>query len=382
MHRNGRLSAAGPHLRVLSTADASGGLWQYHVDLAAGLAGIGIQTVLAVTGPALPEEQRAAALAVPGLELVDTGLSIDGLTDSASALRAAGSEISDLAAARGADIVQLNSPALAAETRFRVPVVAVHHVCLAAWWEAVHGCALPAEFAWRTELVRAGLQAADTIVVPSAAFGAAVARACRLASPPRTVHYGRAPVALPPYAPHDFVFTAGRLWDEGKNLDLLDEAAGRIPVPVRAAGPIEGPNGAAVVFDNIDCVGNLRAEELAGWLLARPVFVSAALHEPFGLSVLEAAAAGCPLILSDIPVFRELWEDIAIFVPARDGEAFTRAIGRLVADDFERAVMSRASSERAKLYSRDAMAAQMAAIYRSLLPALHRPVLAAARAAA
>ena len=44
------------------------------------------------------------------------------------------------------------------------------------------------------------------------------------------------------------------------------------------------------------------------------VFVSPALYEPFGLAVLEAAQAGCALVLSDIPTFRELWDGVALFV--------------------------------------------------------------------
>jgi UDP-glucuronate decarboxylase len=129
--------------------------------------------------------------------------------------------------------------------------------------------------------------------------------------------------------PHDFVFTAGRLWDEGENLGMLDVAAGRLGVPMRAAGPLAGPDGGQVLFDNIHCLGTLGEEDLCRWLSARPVFVCAALYEPFGLSVLEAASAGCALILSDIPTFRELWDEVAIFVDPRDDDGFARAIDNL-----------------------------------------------------
>jgi glycosyltransferase involved in cell wall biosynthesis len=375
------MSGKPPALRVLITADAVGGVWQYSLDLARGLSRLGIDTILAVMGPSPSAEQGAAAEAIAGLELVDTGLPLDRLAEKAWSLRAAGEEIAALARRRGADLIQLNTPALAAGTAFTLPVVAVHHSCVATWWEAVHGTPLPADFAWRSDLVRAGLHAADAVVAPTAAFGASVQRVYGLQEAPRTVHNGRSPLELPRQPPHDFVFTAGRLWDEGKNVDTLDAAAGRIPVPVRAAGPLQGPHGTSVIFDNIDCLGNLGEEELARWLSARPVFVSAALYEPFGLAVLEAAAAGCPLILSDIPTFRELWDEIAIFVAPRDERGFTRAIANLVGDDFERAVMGRASAERALLYTPDVTAAQMAAIYRSLLPAVRRPVLAARAAA-
>ena len=368
--------------KVLITADAVGGVWQYSTELAAGLSRLGISTVLAVMGPSPSEKQRAAAAAIPGLELVDTGLALDWLAEDGASLRRAAEAIRALAETHECDVVQLNTPALAAEAEFEIPVVAVQHSCVATWWEAVQGTELPADFAWRTELNRAGLHAADAVVTPTAAFGEMVRRRYGLAEAPRTVHNGRTPIEVAPGAPHDFVFTAGRLWDEGKNLATLDAAAASIPVPVRAAGPLSGPNGTQVMFEHIHCLGSLDEEDLARWLAARPVFVSTALYEPFGLAVLEAASAGCPLILSDIPTFRELWHDVAVFIPPRDEAGFTRAIATLVGDDFERAVSGRAARERAARFTPDAMAAQMASIYRGLLPAVQGPVLAAARAAA
>jgi glycosyltransferase involved in cell wall biosynthesis len=335
--------------------------------------------VLAIMGPSPSDAQRAAAAAIPGVEIADTGLALDWLAEDGASLRRAAEAIRQLGHDTAADIVQLNTPALAAETQFDTPVVAVQHSCVATWWEAVHGTNLPEDFAWRTELNRAGLHAADAVVTPTAAFGEAVRRRYGLAETPRTVHNGRTPPDVPTGAPHDFVFTAGRLWDEGKNLGTIDAAARTIAVPVRAAGPLKGPNGAEVIFEHLHCLGALEEAELARWLSARPVFVSAALYEPFGLAVLEAASAGCPLVLSDIPTFRELWNDVAIFVSPRDEEGFTRAIAGLVGDDFERAVLGRAARERAARFTPDAMAAQMASLYRALLPAVRRPVLAAAR---
>src|SRR5207253_1364845 len=102
----------------------------------------------------------------------------------------------------------------------------------------------------------------------------------------------------------DFVFTASRLWDEGKNVTTLDAAAARLKVPFEAAGAQRGPNGAAVQLDHIRPLGELSAARLGALYGARPIFASAALYEPFGLSVLEAAHAGCALVVSDIPTHR------------------------------------------------------------------------------
>jgi glycosyltransferase involved in cell wall biosynthesis len=371
----------GPYFRVLMTTDAVGGVWQYSLELARGLAALRIETVLAVMGPSPSPDQIRAAEAVTGARLIDTGLSLDWLAADAPAVIDAGKAIANLVDEIGANLVHLNTPALAAGTIFSVPVVAVQHSCVASWWEAVHGTKLPKDFAWRTALVKHGLHAADVVVAPTAAFAEVTRRLYELPSLPRAVHNGRTPLKLPPGAPHDFAFTAGRLWDQGKNLATIDAAAESLPVPLHAAGPLQGPDGTAVMFDNIHSLGALGEEELAGWLARRPVFVSAALYEPFGLAVLEAAAAGCPLILSDIPTFRELWDGAAAFLPPRDEERFRREIADLVCDDFLRQAMGAAAKERAAQYTPEAMAAQMANIYRALLPAVARPVLAAQVAA-
>ena len=360
--------------RLLLTTDAVGGVWQYSLDLARALEPLGIETVLAVLGPPPSPGQREAA---KGLWLIDTGLPLDWLAKDAAALNGAGTKLAQLARRVGADIVQTGNAALLADADFGMPTVAVQHSCVASWWQAVRGTKLPLDFAWRTRLIGAGLDSADAVVAPTAAFAAVTGRIYGLEASPRAVHNGRAPLPLAPKAPHDCAFTAGRLWDEGKNLATLDSAAALLPVPVHAAGPVAGPNGAAIAFEAVHALGELDEAGIASWLSARPVFVSAALYEPFGLAVLEAAAAGCPLVLSDIPTFRELWDGAALFVPARDPKRFARAIGDLVGDDGARDALGRAARLRAARYTPAATADAMAALYLDLLERRRRPRAAA-----
>lgn len=369
-------------LRVLMTADAVGGVWPYSLDLARGLAEEGIEAVLAVLGPPPSADQRAEAASVPSLRLVETGLALDWLAADCSALREAAGALARLAGSVGADVVQLHSAALAALARFPAPVVAVQHSCVASWWEAVRGGPLPSDFAWRAALVREGLHSADLVVAPSAAFAAVTRRLYGLSATPRTVYNGRAAAAAAPRAQHDFVFTAGRLWDAGKDLATLDAAAARIGVPVLAAGPLAGPNGTEASFFNLRCLGSVGAAEVAERLAARPIFVSTARYEPFGLAVLEAAQAGCPLVLSDIATFRELWGDAATFVPPGDADAVARAVGTLIGDATVRQAAGEAARGRADTYTHRAMAARMAALYRDLPGPQHRarPMLARAMA--
>jgi len=172
-----------------------------------------------------------------------------------------------------------------------------------------------------------------------------------------------------------FAFTAGRLWDEAKDIATIERATALIEGPVLAAGPLEGPNGARIDLTRIKTLGPLSGTEVASWLSGAPIFLSMARYEPFGLAVLEAAQAGCPLVLADTPVFRELWRDAAVFVPPGDAPRLARAVNALIADPAGCARLGEAARKRAALYGADRMGRAMAAIYERLLaaPSLPRP---------
>lgn len=352
-------------IELFMTADAVGGVYQYALDLAGGLAAHDVRTTLALLGPPASEAQREMATNVPGLRLIQTGLPLDWLTDDLRSADDAAAAVAELASWHGAHIVHLNAPALACAT-YDMPVVAVLHSCLASWWDAVKQGELPEDFRWRTALTAHGVRCADAVVCPSAAFAASARKL--YGRKPRVVHNGRTP---PPRAgrpdhPAKLAFTAGRLWDEGKNVGVLDEAVPMMDVPLVAAGPLEGPNGANIVLSNTRTLGVIGERELRARLEGRPIFVSAALYEPFGLAVLEAAQAGCPLVLSDIPTFRELWDGAAQFVAPDDARGFAGMVNRLVRDPLLRAAAGTAARTRSERYSTEAMASRMVEIYRSL----------------
>lgn len=361
--------------RLLLTADTLGGVWQYATDLAGALFEHGVEPVLATLGPPSSQAQRAAV--APGVELIETGLPLDWLAATPRQVTDAGQAIARLARKVRADIVQLNAPALAAGAGFDQPVVAVAHSCVGSWWQAVKGGRIDPDLAWRAELTAAGLRAADRMVAPSGAFGAMLQQCYGLDDAPTIVRNGRR--ALPPsdVPVRDVAFTAGRLWDEGKNVAVLDRAAAISAVPFEAAGPLTGPHGARTTLRSMRALGGLPDAGMAEALAARPVFVSAALYEPFGLAVLEAAQAGCALVLSDIPTFRELWDGAARFVYPHDAFGFARAVDEIVGDPELRAKLGAAARERAGDYMPARMAAGMAAIYRAL-PARAERELAAA----
>lgn len=360
---------APPTIRVLMTSDAVGGVWQYATDLAAGLAGHGVETLLAVLGPPPDPAQVAAAGAIPGLRLLHTGLPLDWLSDE-SCTREAARKVAEIARRENADLVHLNSPTLAADQAFPVPVVAVAHGCLATWWDAARpGQPLDPAFRWHETMMRRGLRACDRAIAPSASHAELVQRRYGLAVRPHVVHNGRAIQADQTAAQQDSAFTAGRLWDEVKNVRTLDAAAAVLPFPFHAAGPLTAPHGEPGLVEHLHPLGTLSGAELGRWLASRPVFVSAATFEPFGLAVLEAAASGCALVLSDIPTFRELWDGAAVFVSPDDAGGFAWAIEECVQDQPLRDALGEAARMRAGRFTAERMARETAAHYRELLQA-------------
>jgi glycosyltransferase involved in cell wall biosynthesis len=346
--------------RLLLVTDAVGGVWTYSLELARALRPLGIEAVLAVMGPAPTRRQLEATGEV---RIIDTGLPLDWLERDPGKFRSAGEALADIARLECADIVQVNSAALLADCKFDQPCVAVQHSCVASWWAAVRGTPLRQDFAWRRDLTQAGLDRASAVVTPSIAFAAETARIYDVGNAAGVVHNGRRSPSPRPLPEGQFVFTASRLWDEGKNVATLDAAAARLEVPFQAAGATRGPNGASIAFDHLHALGELGEARLGALFAARPIFASAAVYEPFGLSVLEAGQAGCALVLSDIPTHREIWDGAAIFVPARDAEAFAGAIQDLLDDRDERQALGQLARTQAKLYSPERMARGMAEIY-------------------
>jgi glycosyltransferase involved in cell wall biosynthesis len=266
-------------------------------------------------------------------------------------------------------IVHLNTPALAAVSGYPAPVVAVCHSCIATWWQAVRGQQLSPDHRWRCDLVGQGLRSADAVVAPTAAFANCLTETYKLGRRPIVVYNGRRPSVRSASSSAGeipsglFAFTAGRLWDEAGRLGVLDDAGGRIRLPVFAAGPTQVPGGPPSRFDHL----RLAAGEVAEWLSQRPIFVSTAIYEPFGLAVLEAAEAGCALVLSDIPTHRELWDGAASFVPLNDAAATADQIARLAEDAHTRGLLGASARRRARRYTAEVMAAKMEGVYAQLV---------------
>ncbi len=317
---------------VLMTLDAVGGVWRYALDLAQGLRAAGAEVVLAGLGPAPSAAQRAEAARIGVLEWGEAPL--DWLAPGPETLAGVTPWLARLTQRYRPTHLHLNLPSQAAglpALSGDPEVVVVSHSCLATWFAAMQGREVPADMDWNRDLTARGLARADTIVTPSRSHAVAITRAYGLLTPVDVVHNAAFP-ACPVAERVPEVVAAGRWWDEGKNAAVLDEAAARLAWPVRMIGATEGPNGTAVELHHAEPLGALPAELTRARIAAAGVFAAPSRYEPFGLAVLEAALGGAPLVLADIPTFRELWDGAALFFPPEDAGALADAAGRLIHD--------------------------------------------------
>lgn len=328
--------------RVLMTADTIGGVWTYAIDLARALGEEGVEVALATMGRPASAEQRRDARAIPTLELFESRYRLPWMEDPWDDVEATGGWLLELAARISPSLAHLNDP-VHASLPWNVPTVAVGHSCVLSWWQAVWNTPAPASWNRYQEEMRRGLAAADVVVAPSETMLQALRR-YYLVEHGQVIPNGRDPSHFTPGYKEPLIFAAGRVWDPAKNLLALDAIAERLPWPVYLAGDPAPPHsrertGAA----RGRLLGRLPQQEVGAWLGRASIYAFPARYEPFGLSVLEAALAGCALVLSDLPTLRQLWGGEAVFVPPDDSAVLVMAIQALIDDcDLRRTLAMRA----------------------------------------
>lgn len=94
--------------------------------------------------------------------------------------------------------------------------------------------------------------------------------------------------------------------------------------------------------------GALAPDELATVYAGATVFVHPSSMEAFGLSVAEAMASGCPVIVADAGSLPEVVGDAGLVVPLNDPGALVEALERLLGSERERTDRGRQGRERVR----------------------------------
>jgi glycosyltransferase involved in cell wall biosynthesis len=253
---------------------------------------------------------------------------------------------------------------------WRQPVLVTAHSCVCSWWRAVHGVEAPPQWEAYRRNVTQGLAAADQLAAPTQAFLDEMRGRYRPTAPASVIPNARAPGCFlgDSEAPRDeLILASGRLWDEAKNMRTLDAAVRGLPWRTYAAGPASSPDGRRFAASGFELTGSLPQAEVASWLKRAAIYVHPALYEPFGYAVLEAALAGCALVLADLPTLRETWGETALYADPRDAAALRAQLERLIAAPSLRRGLGRAATQRAGSLKQEDMGRRYAALYAALI---------------
>jgi glycosyltransferase involved in cell wall biosynthesis len=90
-------------------------------------------------------------------------------------------------------------------------------------------------------------------------------------------------------------------------------------------------------------------------------------YEGFGIPVLEAMAAHRPLIVSDIPVFRELTEGRGTYFPPDDSEAMAAVIAEVLSCKERQQGIVDYGDQRVRAFTFSELASQVEHVYRRLV---------------
>ena len=347
------------------TADTVGGVWTYALQLTAALAKQGVQITLATMGRSCTPAQLEEAARLSNLTLVESDYKLEWMDDCQADVDAAGDWLIELEAAVEPDLVHLNGYVHGA-LPWKAPVLVVGHSCVLSWWAAVRRTQLPDSWNWYRREVTRGVQSADLVVAPSRAMLRELQRYYGSLPRAQTIHNGCEASTFSPGRKESFIFTAGRLWDDAKNVRALKDIASEVPWPIYLAG---GEHGDSERYETDGPVplGQLSHKQVRNWLCRAAIYALPARYEPFGLSILEAALSGCALVVGDIPSLREIWGDTATYVDPDDHTNIRQAITSLIDQPELRTDMAGRARARAQIYTAQRMAAGYLSAYRWLM---------------
>lgn len=177
---------------------------------------------------------------------------------------------------------------------------------------------------------------------------------------------------------HDrpYVIYAG-YWDERKDVPTMMRAAARANVQLAWAGHFTdrdlaklhkylAAEGVLELLPNVKLLGFVSADDLAVLYRHAHAHLFLSRLEGFGLSVVEALAAGCPVIVARDSGADEIGGDAVLAVEQGDAAAAARAIVSL-RDQAERARLQQIGRARASQFDRVTMARAYVDVWRSVL---------------
>jgi glycosyltransferase involved in cell wall biosynthesis len=355
-------------LTVLMTTDTVGGVWTYCIELCKALEAYNVSFHLATLGAPLQQWQTDEVNDLDNVHVHTSQYKLEWMCEPWEDVEAAGNWLLHLEREIQPDIIHLNSYCFGS-LAFKAPKIVVAHSDVFSWWQAVRKTEVPDEWNEFYRRTKEGLDRADLIIAPSQAMMQTILDNYKTLNRKKVIYNAREFRTSTEINKQPLVLSAGRVWDEAKNIKLFVKAAENIQWKVQIAGDAEFSNNRTEVTSaNVEYLGKLSASQVVDQLQKASIYVLPAKYEPFGLSILEAAKCGCALVLGDISSLKEIWGDAALYVDTEDAAQLSEVVNMLIADDNLRDYYQAKAKQRAERFNIKAFAKQYLNTYYMLQP--------------
>jgi phosphatidylinositol alpha-mannosyltransferase len=178
----------------------------------------------------------------------------------------------------------------------------------------------------------------------------------------------------------------GRIDEPRKGLAVLLEALPELvrlrpDVHLLVAGPGDVDDVAEAVprslRDRVHLLGLVAEQDKPRVYASGEVYCAPNTHgESFGIVLVEAMAAGLPVVASDLPAFRAVLEDgtAGILAPVGDAGALARALGDILGDPARRAALAAAGRRAAAVYDWASVTDRVLEVYETVVAAAPQSV--------
>jgi glycosyltransferase involved in cell wall biosynthesis len=189
------------------------------------------------------------------------------------------------------------------------------------------------------------------------------------------VHHGTRRLSFPPVERQKVILNVGAIQTR-KNIARLVEAFETIDASWRLVLAGSAGYGSAEIFariatssarERISVTGYVSPEELAAWYAKAAIFAFPSLDEGFGMPVLEAMAAGTPVVTSNRSALPEVAGDAALLVDPHSTEELAAALRALAQGEELRKDLARRGVDRARLFTWEKAVAETWNVYREVL---------------
>lgn len=367
-------------MHVLVTADSLSGSWTYARELVTGLVTRGVHVSLVSFGEIPLPNQTAWMDHLHGLDYYPTAFRLEWMQEAEEDLPESSQFLVSLIGETRPHILHLNHFCYG-NLPVDIPRVVMAHGDLITWSHAVHerpprsGQSL----AWYRMTVLEGLQGADVVVAPSAWMLEQISDCYGTPVRGEVIYPGRNPIFFNPYvSKDDCVLAVGRLVDASKQVFLLTQQPHPLPVCIVGTEqtvpipriPIRADVKVATEKTTVAIRGPQTDAQLRALYSRAAIYAATSRYEPLGMPALEAAFSRCAIVANDIPSYREIWGDAALYFRRNDAASLAENI-RLLNEDrsMRRAFAELAYTRARERFTTKRMIDQWLELYRSLTSA-------------